>query len=287
MNKIISALTLAATALGLNGQTVEFTTEPVRGEEGKTAVIDVIMTNDFLVRDFQCFINLPEGITPVMNAQGRPDIIPGNRHGDHLSASNFIDGQCRVVFFSMTAMTIEPGSGVVFSVPVKLDVAPGQYPVTLTDGHASTMDAVDIESPVFASTIDVELYPTGLTLSGTDIELSIGETATLTATIEPENATATALTWTSADESVATVTDGEVRGVAEGETTVTATTMNGISASCTVRVTTTQTSLDEITASGSGAPAIYYDLCGRHVENPFRGLYIRRQGRRFDKVTLP
>lgn len=285
MNKLFLALTMA-TGLGLNAQTVEFTTEPVIGEEGGTATIEVSMTNDFLVRDFQCFVNLPEGITPVMNAQGRPDVALGNRHGDHMIASNFIEGQCRVVVFSLTAATIAPGTGVVFTVPIEIQAAPGEYTMTLTDASASTMDAVDIESPVFTSTITVVVYPTGISLSATSGELHVGDTLTLTATLEPENVTEDKLTWTSTDESIATVTDGVVKGVKTGETVITATTANGITATCDVKVTPTSTSVDGIEAPDAQEPAVYFDLLGRRVENPSRGIYIRRQGNRFDKVTV-
>ena len=69
---------------------------------------------------------------------------------------------------------------------------------------------------------------------------TVGEarTITLTPTINPSNATDKALTWTSADETIATVSEaGVVRGIKAGETTVTATAPNGKSASVTITVT--------------------------------------------------
>ena len=64
---------------------------------------------------------------------------------------------------------------------------------------------------------------TGITLSESSITLVAGgETATLTATVTPDNATNKTVTWTSSDKSVATVEDGVVTPVAEGTATITA-----------------------------------------------------------------
>ena len=64
---------------------------------------------------------------------------------------------------------------------------------------------------------------TGITLSESGITLVAGgETATLTATVTPDNATDKTVTWTSSNTSVATVEDGVVTPVAEGTATITA-----------------------------------------------------------------
>ena len=64
---------------------------------------------------------------------------------------------------------------------------------------------------------------TGITLSESSITLVAGgETATLTATVTPDNATDKTVTWTSSDTSVATVEDGVVTPVAAGTATITA-----------------------------------------------------------------
>ena len=56
----------------------------------------------------------------------------------------------------------------------------------------------------------------------------------------PTNATDKTVTWTTSDSSVATVTSaGVVRGVAYGTATITATSSNGLTATCTVHVVPT------------------------------------------------
>ena len=77
---------------------------------------------------------------------------------------------------------------------------------------------------------------TGISLSKTSTTLNVGATEILTVTISPDNATNKDVTWRSSDTSVATVTDGAVTAVAAGTATITATSNNGISASCTVTV---------------------------------------------------
>ncbi|MBQ3704122.1 MAG: Ig domain-containing protein [Oscillospiraceae bacterium] len=78
---------------------------------------------------------------------------------------------------------------------------------------------------------------TGITLSNEALELEVGVTAILTATVEPDNATEPAVTWISSDETVATVNEnGVVTAIAEGEAVITAT-ADGVSAVCTVTVT--------------------------------------------------
>lgn len=93
---------------------------------------------------------------------------------------------------------------------------------------------------------------TGVTLSKTDLSLAVGGYETLTATVAPEGATTTSLTWTSDDPSVATVAEGMVRGVKAGSTVIRVTTTDqGKTATCTVTVgsTVSGVALDKTTLS--------------------------------------
>lgn len=66
------------------------------------------------------------------------------------------------------------------------------------------------------------------------------ETMQMTSTISPDNATYQNLTWTSSNEGVATVNaNGVVTGVAEGETTIKATSVNGVVATRNIKVRNT------------------------------------------------
>ena len=81
----------------------------------------------------------------------------------------------------------------------------------------------------------VPVAVTGVMLDQTSLSLSVGETASLKASVTPSNADSQTVTWTSSRPSVARVSDGTVTGVAEGEATITAS-AGGKSATCTVSV---------------------------------------------------
>lgn len=53
-----------------------------------------------------------------------------------------------------------------------------------------------------------------------EVEVAIGDDVKVNATVLPDNATNKTVTWTSDDPSIAEVTNGLIRGIAEGETTV-------------------------------------------------------------------
>jgi uncharacterized protein YjdB len=82
----------------------------------------------------------------------------------------------------------------------------------------------------------VPILPTRITLDNSTLLVALDGTAKLTATIEPEDATSKSVVWTSSDNSVATVDDGVVSGISRGSAVITATTTNGLSASCAITV---------------------------------------------------
>ena len=89
---------------------------------------------------------------------------------------------------------------------------------------------------VEAPTVPVE----SVTLDQTAVELEVGGTAALTATVAPEDATDKTVAWTSSDENVAKVVDGVVTAVAAGSATITvaSTTATDVKATCDVTVKT-------------------------------------------------
>ena len=76
-----------------------------------------------------------------------------------------------------------------------------------------------------------------VTLNKSEITLEIDDTETLTATVSPESATDKTVTWTSDKENIATVDNtGKVTAIKDGTATITATTANGKTATCSVTV---------------------------------------------------
>ena len=83
-----------------------------------------------------------------------------------------------------------------------------------------------------------EVKPTSVTLSNANISLMLnkGETKKLSATVYPSNTSNKSVTWTTSDSSVATVSGGTVYPQKPGVATITAKTVNGKTARCTVYV---------------------------------------------------
>ena len=67
--------------------------------------------------------------------------------------------------------------------------------------------------------------------------MEVGETLQLTATVSPDNADDKTVTWSSSDDSIATVDqNGLVTAKAEGKVVITATNSAGQSANCMITV---------------------------------------------------
>jgi len=82
------------------------------------------------------------------------------------------------------------------------------------------------------------IYPASLRMSKSSIQLKPGKSAALKATIAPKNTDFKSVTWMSSNPNAVTVTNkGKIKAVGEGTATITATTANGIVASCSVTVT--------------------------------------------------
>lgn len=95
-------------------------------------------------------------------------------------------------------------------------------------------------------TLTIKSVPvTGVTLDKTNLSLTVGGTETLTATVHPDNATNKNVTWSSSNNSVATVdSTGTVTAVSAGTATITATAADGSGHSATCAVTVTQPDRD-------------------------------------------
>lgn len=98
------------------------------------------------------------------------------------------------------------------------------------DGVSATTDTITVTTPV--------VKVSGVSLSASNLKLAVGgEPSTLTATVEPNNATNKNVSWSSSDPEVATVADGVVTPVKAGAATIAVTTEDGEhSATCKVTV---------------------------------------------------
>ena len=84
---------------------------------------------------------------------------------------------------------------------------------------------------------DKEIEVESISLDKTTLKIGIGKTSeALNVTFTPANAKDKTITWSSNSETIATVSNGKVTGVAEGTATITATSSNGKTATCSITV---------------------------------------------------
>lgn len=109
--------------------------------------------------------------------------------------------------------------------------------VVATNNFA-TLDEEILAGQTKTITVNVvaRIDPTRVTLDKSNITITEGSTSNLVATVEPSDANDKTVTWSSSNPSVATVSNGRVQGIKEGTATITASTVNGKTATCTVTV---------------------------------------------------
>ena len=126
-------------------------------------------------------------------------------------------------------MTLSSSTGVISGTPTTADTYTFTVTATNASGSDSKQFSLMVTQPVTSVTLD----------KGT-ISLFTGDNATLTATVTPENATNTSLTWASDAENIATVDQsGNVKAVGAGTATITATAADGSGKSANCKVTVT------------------------------------------------
>ena len=75
-----------------------------------------------------------------------------------------------------------------------------------------------------------------VSLSETELNMTIGEKASISATVSPSNATNRNVTWSSTNTAVADYVNGNIVALGEGMCVIKATSSNGMVASCSVKV---------------------------------------------------
>lgn len=139
-------------------------------------------------------------------------------------------------------------------------LTPGQTVITVTtaSGKCTASCTVTVK----------EIPATGVTLDKTAIKIFVGESDNLVATVTPDNASVKTVTWTSSNTEIATVdAEGKVTAVELGEATITATTKNGLKASCAVTTTIRTPTEPEVVTLWKADKAGYRGLFGAAADN--------------------
>ena len=117
---LLSALWIAVAAQAGDNIVVKNVEVP----QGGTATVEVELNNpDHTFTAFQMALQLPEGISGVLNDKGKLDIANGDRFDDHGLSSSVITGGFQLACLSNTSAAIEGTSGVLFSFDVQADAA--------------------------------------------------------------------------------------------------------------------------------------------------------------------
>ena len=170
------------------------------------------------------------------------------------------------VTLSQTSLTLEVGQTATLTATVKPDNATDKDVTwsssnttiaTVSNGTVTakaegtatiTAKAGDKSATCTVTVKKASIAVTSITLSQTTLSLEVGQTATLTATVKPDNATDKTVTWTSSNTSIATVSNGTVTAKAEGTATITAK-AGDKSATCTVTVKKASIAVTSVTLS--------------------------------------
>ena len=132
---------------------------------------------------------------------------------------------------------------------------PQEIPLTATTSgtyylHVLTKDLAGNKVETVSSAVTVQKTITNIILNKTSLTLLIGQTSQLTVTISPNDAENKELTWSSSNDSVASVSDsGLVTAKSLGTTTITVTTNDGsgLKRTCNVTVKKLATNTSEMT----------------------------------------
>ena len=192
----------------------------------------------------------------INNSGTLPDSIEGSQPPKITTTSPLPDGTVGTVYRQSFAATgIDTITWSSSDLPNWLTLNSGTITGTPTAAGASTFTVTatnDSGSDNKVYTLTIKSVPVAsVSLNESNLSLYTGKTATLTATVTPENATNKAVTWESSNPDVATVTDGTVTAVKEGTATITATAADssGVFATCTVTVIQSEYSISADTTA--------------------------------------
>ena len=100
--------------------------------------------------------------------------------------------------------------------------------ITANNKGKSTITIVSEKGKTASIEVSAFINVNTLEIQGTNLKVEKGKTISLGLNITPENADLDGITWSSSNNSIATVENGVITGVKEGTVTITATSVNGV-----------------------------------------------------------
>ena len=177
----------------------------------------------------------------------------GTEYSVTLEANNSTSGWSVTSGSLPDGLTLDGNTGLISGTPTTAGTS--TFTVKAANDYGSDSKELSI---IIDEQTDVPV--TGVSLNTSTLNLVENETDTLTATVEPNNATNRNVTWSSDNPSVATVNNGVVSAVSEGTATIIVTAQgdNTKFASCTVTVTAATVPVTGVTLSQNQA-SLYYN----------------------------
>ena len=244
---------------------------------GWNETIKVNISDASEITAVQFNLSLPEGVVldeGWLEQRGHQVFLGNAANGHSLAVKPLTSGDLLIVVYGLNLQTFNDGTLVEIMTMATDDVTTSNgrlYNVRTATVAAESKSLSDVKFTAVVETPVVEVA--GITLDQTAATLTEGKTLTLKATVSPDDATDKTVTWSTSDASVATVADGVVTAVAAGTATITAT-AGDYSATCVVTVESNVVDGIDNSEIINQKSAIIYDLTGRRVTHPAKGVYI-------------
>ncbi|MDE7427284.1 MAG: C10 family peptidase [Muribaculaceae bacterium] len=191
-------------------------------------------------------------------------------------------GMCMndIMYYTLPLTDKTPTYSLGFTVP---EVPDGVYNFHALDYANSRWASEPVR--VYVGTV-----PTSVSVNPVSQVLETGDSFTVEATVLPADAFDTSVTWSSSNEEVATVdSTGTVTAVAEGDATITATTINGLTATVEITVTV-KSGIADVTVDARDGASEVYDINGCPVSSDLQsltpGVYLVKRGNSVSKQLV-
>lgn len=236
----VMMLTLLPTMAFASTTTLKVTANKTKVNPGDTVTFTVSIGAVEKLRSLEFVLDVPAGMTYVANSAKT-----ANNLKDTLgtAAADWTELTKKFTAYGDGAYTNSKDTVLLtFNCTVDTAAGLGSKNVTIKEVVVGNSEDVEIDNTVSPAVVTVEaktIKVTSVAVSPKTLNLEVGQTRTLTATVTPDNATDKTVTWTSSDKNVATVDkdNGTVTPVGEGTATITATAANGKKDTCKVTVT--------------------------------------------------
>lgn len=274
----VMMLTLLPTMAFASTTTLKVTANKTKVNPGDTVTFTVSIGAVEKLRSLEFVLDVPAGMTYVANSAKT-----ANNLKDTLgtAAADWTELTKKFTAYGDGAYTNSKDTVLLtFNCTVDTAAGLGSKNVTIKEVVVGNSEDVEIDNTVSPAVVTVEaktIKVTSVAVSPKTLNLEVGQTRTLTATVTPDNATDKTVTWTTSNDKVATVAnDGTVTAVGAGTATITATAANGKKDTCkvTVKVPVCNHSEDKLThvdgkaatCTENGVKEHYLCKCGTKLD---------------------